>query len=61
MTTEILLKENASDSKILNKIVFIGQRKQLKSTKEENLTVFQLEIIKYLNMIILFQKVYRAI
>jgi len=61
MITEILLKENASDSKILNKIVFIGQRKQLKSTKEENLTVSQLEIIKYLNIIILFQKVYRAI
>ena len=46
MSTAILLKENANDSKILDKIVFIGQRKIFKSTKEENLTTYKLDLIK---------------
>jgi len=44
--TQIMLRNNANDSKVLDKIVFIGQRRAVKSSKDENLTKTKIEIVK---------------
>lgn len=46
MSQIAILQNNPNDSKILDKIVIVGQRKAIKSTKENYLTFSQLNIIQ---------------